>query len=153
MPKPPVNYTSKVPVSRTLSEVQTLLGEGGASAVAVTYENRKPSGLTFQLQTAHGPRTFTLPVNVDGLAALMRKADYPAGTRTTDLSRFMTREQAERVAWRIVKDWLQAQLAIIDAQMVRFEQVMLPYLQIEGGTLWDRYLDNEQRAIGARRDG
>ena len=44
-----------------------------------------------------------------------------------------TREQATRVAWRIVKDWLAAQLAMIEAGLVDLEEVFLPYAQNQAG--------------------
>jgi len=31
--------------------------------------------------------------------------------------KYRTREHAARVAWRICKDWIEAQLAIVDAEM------------------------------------
>jgi hypothetical protein len=39
--------------------------------------------------------------------------------------------QASRVAWRIIKDWVDAQLAIIETEMVTLEQVFLPYMQVK----------------------
>ena len=44
-----------------------------------------------------------------------------------------TKEQATRVAWRIVKDWLAAQLAMIEAGLVDLEEVFLPYAQNQAG--------------------
>lgn len=53
-------------------------------------------------------------------------------------SRLRTREQASRVAWRVIKDWLEAQLAMIKAEMVTIDQVFLPYAQNEAGvTLYE----------------
>ena len=59
--------------------------------------------------------------------------------------------RAERVAWRVIKDWLEAQLALIDAQMATLDQVMLPYLVIDatGKTLYGSYRDREQVALEA----
>lgn len=53
--------------------------------------------------------------------------------------------------WRVIKDWLEAQIALIDAGMVEAEQVMLPYLIVDetGQTLYQRYLDEGRRAITA----
>jgi len=63
--------------------------------------------------------------------------------------RYKTVEQAERVAWRIMKDWLEAQLAIIATEMVTLDQVFLPYMQGDDGrTVYELYLDH-QLAIGA----
>jgi hypothetical protein len=48
-----------------------------------------------------------------------------------------------------MKDWLEAQLALIDAQVVEIEQVMLPYLIVDdtGLTLYQRYLEHGRRAL------
>jgi Fe-S cluster biosynthesis and repair protein YggX len=39
-----------------------------------------------------------------------------------------TFEQACRVAWRIIKDWLEAQMALIRTQQVEMAEIFLPYL-------------------------
>ena len=141
--KPPLNYTTVVPVSRSAGACQAMLGEAGASAVAVTYANRKPVGLSFRLETAHGVRDFELPVNIEGVHHVLCHADYPSTVRPGVLGKYLSREHAEQVAWRIAKDWLEAQLAIIAAGMVTLDEVMLPYLQVEGGTLYQAYRRHE----------
>ena len=51
----------------------------------------------------------------------------------------ITPEQALRVSWRILKDWVQAQMAIVDTKMVRLEQVLLPYaIMPDGRMLYER---------------
>ena len=55
---------------------------------------------------------------------------------------FRTPEQALRVSWRIVKDWVEAQMAIVDTKMVTLEQVFLPYVIMpDGRTLYERVRD------------
>ena len=45
--------------------------------------------------------------------------------------------QAERTAWRNVRDWIMAQMAIIEAGQVEMEEVFLPYLtDRQGRTLY-----------------
>ena len=47
--------------------------------------------------------------------------------------------QAERVAWRILKDWVEAQMALLDIGMVRFEEIFLPYIETKNGrTVYER---------------
>ena len=48
-----------------------------------------------------------------------------------------TVEHAERVAWRIVKDWLEAQLAMIEADLVGLDEVLLPFLMSGGRSLYE----------------
>ena len=37
-------------------------------------------------------------------------------------------KQAERTAWKIVADWVDAQMAMIELSQVEFMQVFMPYL-------------------------
>lgn len=146
------NYTTSVDASRTVPQVQGALAAFGATSIGVTYANREPVGLTFTLSTPHGPRSFALPVNAAGvLAVLRRHAEERRGLFVEARHRraFVTEKHAHRVAWRILKDWLVAQLALVDAAMVTAEQVMLPYLVVDdtGRTLFDRYREHEQLAL------
>ena len=48
--------------------------------------------------------------------------------------------QAERTAWRNVRDWVLAQMAIIEAGMVDIQEVFLPYMtNSQGQTLYQLY--------------
>lgn len=42
-------------------------------------------------------------------------------------------EQSERVAWRIVKDWVEAQMAILESEMVTMDEIFLPYMLNRNG--------------------
>ena len=44
-----------------------------------------------------------------------------------------TTEQAARVARRIVKDWIEAQLALVEAEQAEMVEVFLPYAQDQTG--------------------
>jgi hypothetical protein len=49
-------------------------------------------------------------------------------------------EQAYRVAWRNILDWVQAQMALLDIGMAKMEEVFLPYVvNREGKTLFEHY--------------
>lgn len=53
------------------------------------------------------------------------------------------REQAERVAWRIIKDWIEAQMAILESEMVTMDEIFLPYtLDNKGNTLYQLFATN-----------
>lgn len=144
-----LNYTTTITVAKTLGEVQALLAEHGAQRVAIDYADGKPSGITFGLTTAHGPRLFTLPVDVDAMHRLLvieAEAGRLKGANKgpAALLKAKSREQAERVAWRVVKDWLAAQLALVQTEMAALDQVMLPYLHVDGDrTLYAAYVERE----------
>lgn len=145
MAKGPLNYTTTIEATKSASECIARLAEHGADAIGMTYTNKKPTGLTFRIATVHGPRQFSLPVNVDGTQKALQKA-YQAGRITR---RFTERDQAERVAWRVLKDWLEAQLALIEAGVADMAEVMLPYLHVgpKGLTLYQAFVKDERLAI------
>lgn len=146
--KGPLNYTTKIAAKRTTGECLELLAEAGADAVSVTYTNREPTGLAFRLNTPTGRRDFMLPVNIDGVQKMLAKANSEGRLRSDGYrtSAYQTRDHAANVAWRVVKDWLEAQLAVIGAEIVTLDQVMLPYLEVDAGkTLYQAFLENESR--------
>lgn len=134
---PLLNYTTTVPVARTVAQVHGLLVEAGARSISTNYDAAAhPIGLGFLVETLHGERSFSMPVVADRVQRVLVREGVPG--------RYSTPEHAERVAWRIVKDWLEAQLAIIRTEMVTLDQVMLPYMQDDAGrTVYELYRDQQ----------
>lgn len=124
-----LNYTTKVTVERTVTEIHKLLAGHGARAVQTEYGDGEAIGLAFTIPTKFGERAYFLPVNVDGVQAVL-VAEWKRGKVER---RYASREHARSVAWRIAKDWLDAQLAVVRAGLVEIEQVMLPYMETPGG--------------------
>lgn len=147
-----LNYSTTVAVERTIAEMQKMLAAAGAARIAVDYADGDPAALSFMLATAHGPRHFTLPVNIDAMHAVLQRQENAGLLRTGTKAGRSSREQAARVAWRVVKDWLAAQLALVETTMVDVDQVMLPYLHVDdtGRTLFESYKATEFKALGGR---
>jgi hypothetical protein len=142
-----LNYTTKVPVDRTVNEMQTMLGQSGARRVAVEWENGIPSALSFTLDGPHGERLYTLPVDVPAIQRVLRE-QLRAGTIRSHHGNPATPDQAARVAWRVLKDWLEAQLALIRTTMAPLDQVMLPYVHVDRElTLYDAWREHETLAL------
>jgi hypothetical protein len=117
---PILNYTTSVSVDRTISQIQGILVAHGARAIMINYNaNREPESLSFVVPTAQGELPFRLPANVKAVEQIMFQ-ERLAGYRKEG--------QPARVGWRILKDWVEAQMAIIEARMVTMEEVFLPYL-------------------------
>ena len=48
------------------------------------------------------------------------------------------------MAWRIIKDWIEAQLAIVEAEMVEMAEVFLPYAVTKSNkTLYQDVIENK----------
>jgi len=144
MSKGPLNYTTTIEATKSAGECITRLAEHGAEAIGITYEAKKPTGLTFRIETVHGMRQFSMPVNVEGTFKALTRARNSGGIPP----RYADRAQAERVAWRVLKDWLEAQLALIEAGVADMAEVMLPYLNVAPGvTLYQSFVENERLAL------
>jgi hypothetical protein len=127
-----LNYTTKVSADKTIAEIGRLLVKAKASAILTEYEpDGLPNAVSFRILTEFGLLTFRLPADVQKV--------YQVTVRDLNIPRRMrTREQAARIAWRIVKDWVEAQLAMIEAGLVDAAQVFLPYTQDPNGhTLYE----------------
>jgi hypothetical protein len=145
---PTLNYTTSVPVVRTIGEIQHALAKHGASGVGMSYEDGKPVGIVFMLTTPFGERAFALPVDVPAVHRLLTDQRQGRNGHKRNARVDNRLEQAERVAWRVIRDWLMAQLALIEAQMVSLDQVMLPYLKVDPGhTLYEAYQEREMQGL------
>lgn len=135
---PIMNYTTKVDVFATLGEIQGQLVKHGAKKIMQDYDNDGHiTALSFLIDTPNGPRGVKLPANVDAVRNVLTKQKVKCD-----------RDQAERVAWRIVKDWVAAQMAILESEMVQLDEIFLPYmLNDKGQTLFQCYRQN-QLSIG-----
>lgn len=128
------NYTSKVDVYTSLGEIQGALAKAGACKLMIDYSKEgKPSGVMFALDTKQGMQLFTLPAQVEGVMAVFAKQKVK-----------VDREQAERTAWRNIRDWVLAQMAFVEAGNVQMDEVFLPYLtNREGQTVYQLYQNNQ----------
>lgn len=133
---PLLNYTTTVAVEKTVAEIQAMLVRASAKSLRIDYDGQgQPVAITFLAATPYGDRSFRLPADTEAVWRVLVRQQR-AGTIAP---RFVTKHQAARIGWRIVKDWIAAQLAIIETEMVTFTQVMLPYMQDSAGiTVYER---------------
>lgn len=133
-----LNYTTQIPVETTIAEVEKLLSSSGAQKILKEFN---PDGATesisFVLNTDNGTLNFKLPMNVEAILQTMKNqsGDYRrqrSGRQVRIIPQNMVNlDQARRVGWRIIKDWLKAQLALFFLQMVKIEEIFLPYMYNE----------------------
>ena len=124
------NYTTVVDAYKSIGEINAALASHGARQIMTQYDGSgHPEGIMFEIETTAGKRVFKLPANVEGVRAVLARQKV----KDTD-------DQAERTAWRNVRDWILAQMAIIEAGMAQIDEVFLPYLTDRSGrTLFQAY--------------
>jgi len=135
-----LNYTTKIAVNKTVAEIHAILLKAKADAIQNEYANGSIKAIAFRLNTPQGIIYYKLPANVNGVkCAMVRdKVKHP------DMN-----AQSARVAWRIVKDWIEAQMAIIQANMAEVSQVFLPYaVTSDGRTVFERFKAGGVGTIG-----
>lgn len=122
-----LNYTTSISTEKTAGEIQKKLVKAKAQAVLCEYnDSGVMCSMSFRLNTPHGMISFKLPSRTEGVhKALQRDPDIP--------NRFKTKEQAARVSWRITKDWVEAQLAMVEADQADMVQLFLPHAQDHNG--------------------
>ena len=120
------NYTTEVPVEKTVVEIQELLRRGGPRAVALEYNDEGVlEDIFFKVAVKGRELAFRLPAK----AASVYQAMWGSRQRW-ESERYGGgwKRQAERIAWRICKSWLEAQLTLVALEQARVEEVFLPYL-------------------------
>ncbi len=83
---------------------------------------------------------FRLPVNWQAIQSIL----FDIRRKNTKLERrIVEQEHAIDVGWRVIKDWVEAQLALIEANQVKIEQVFLPYaITSQGITLYEQIVSD-----------
>lgn len=133
------NYTTTINANKTIGEIQELLRKHGATAIMTEYSNGNVTGLSFKIMTPRGEFGIRLPSNTDRVLQVL-KNQRKNNNQVKD-----TFDQANRVAWRIIKDWIDAQMAILETEMVEMEQIFLPYIiNNKGQTVYEVFENNTQ---------
>ena len=132
--------TTKIPVGKTVAQIQNILGEYGACAVMSEYENGEVKAICFKVLFLDRELPFRLPCKHEPIFnRLMSKVKKARENTEIELL-----DQSKRVAWRQILKWVEAQMALIDTEMVKVQEVFLPYIQvgIDGETFYQK-LENK----------
>ncbi len=134
-----LNYTTQIEALKTTGEIQGILAAHGARSIKTDYTNDgQIEALSFLVLTPQGEVAIRLPVDPEAVLKVLTRQNRLGRVP----KRYLSKAQAVRVAWRIVKDWVAAQMAILETEMVKMEQIFLPYVVTPGGrTLYEAMID------------
>jgi uncharacterized protein YqgV (UPF0045/DUF77 family) len=123
-----LNYTTEVSPQKSLGEITQTLIEFGATNISIDYDRERkiPTGLSFTVETPIGDREFRLPARIERVQKIL-KDKYNAGDRRIG-PRHTTFEHAARVAWRVLKDWVEAQIAMVKLDLITVDELFLPQM-------------------------
>lgn len=145
-----LNYTTTVNPHRSVAEIQGILGARGCRSVSIEYDERgEPSAVCFGLVVGDFVIPFRLPRNSDGVFAALKKAKN-TGSAGKLSWKDITKERAEWISWRILKDWVEAQIALVEAGQAQVAEVFLPYAVNDSGeTVFQRFLASNTKQLTA----
>lgn len=130
------NYTTTVPANRSVNQIQEMLVKHGAKGVLFEYEQGtgRIQALKFLLTMQGQDISFALPVEWRRFQAVLK---------AQRVKRWDDEEYCYRVAWRNIRDWIHAQMALYETRIVEIEQIFLPYaISKDGETFYQKVLNS-----------
>jgi hypothetical protein len=142
------NYTTDIPVQRTIAEIQKILAENGAQGIALEFHKGYVKDIYFKVTLHNKELPFRLPAKAERVYQTLwgerqerEQRRYGEGWRA----------QAERIAWRICKTWLEAQITLINLEQAKLEEVFLPYLVMPSNKTLFETMEHNQFLLPDKR--
>lgn len=127
-------------------EIQRALIKAGASSIQQEFDGSgQVEAVSFRIRLADQEINFRLPADWRSVREVLKQQKVEGRYKSDDHSR--------RVAWRIVKDWVEAQMAILETKMVTLPQLFLPYaVRPDGTTLYEAIAADPRLLLGDGSD-
>jgi hypothetical protein len=154
------NYTSDVPVFQTINRIQAVLIKCGVNGITMEYgPDGVVSAMRFHYDAPSGEITVRLPADFEAAqnALWLNYADGESlskdgskidewGSRKNK-KRSDFKAQADRTAWKIIQDWVEVQMSMIQLKQAEVQQVFMPYIWDGHQTFYERIKANGYRAL------
>ena len=139
--------TTKVEAAQSASEIVAVLVRHGAKSINTEYDKGRITGLRWVMTVNAMDVLFDMPARVEPV--FKRLSREAPGHQIERL-----KQKAERIAWRQLLRWVQAQMAMIDMGMAQTAEVFLPYIVPPNGRqrLFDTLMESEFKMLPAGRD-
>ncbi len=132
------DYTTTIDTDKTVSQITAILVAHGAQSILAQYDGGRVTAIAFQVKRGDGHLSIKLPADPEAVQKVLNR-QYMAGKVTRWHT---TLEHAERVAWRIIKDWVEVQMAMLDTEQVKLEQIFLAYVVAPDGRTLFQYVED-----------
>lgn len=121
------NYTSSVPVERSIMMIEKLLMDAGATNISKSInEQKEVDGIIFLININTKPILFKLPSKVEQCYKIMMKEVSARSIHKKEV-KDNKKAQANRTAWKLLYDWVSIQVSMIQIEQVELIEVFLPY--------------------------
>lgn len=133
-----LNYSTSIEAEQTIGEIQRMLSRYNVAAMMTEYDGHQVSAVSFKLNINGEPMSFKLPCNWRSVATILKEQQRQRNKHGDGVD-----AQAVRVAWRVMKDWIEAQLALVEINMVTIPQVFLPWAIMPDGRTLAEHIDTD----------
>jgi len=117
------NYTSTSSLPNIFSAIEKTLATHKAKQIIRDYDNNgRIVSISFVIETNKGILGIRLPARFSKVEQIFKEQNIRYNP-----------DQPYRTAWATIRDWVDAQMALIDWEMVKPEEVFLPYAVNKNG--------------------
>jgi hypothetical protein len=125
------NYTSSVPAATSMARIEEMLVEAGARDIHKSYDaNQTCDAMIFVMAVPNIPQPlyFKLPAKVDQCNNALWKQYLKSVKKPSESMKQTIKAQAARTAWKLMHDWVELQLTLIQLEQIEPMEAFLPYV-------------------------
>jgi hypothetical protein len=144
------NYTTQIPIEKTVLEIEQILLAFGAKGIYKEYQGNKINSITFTIVKEGNGIPFKIPMSIEKTRTVIVEAVKEGKLPQKYLQEPLRSEQGERVAWRIIKDWIDSQLSLLEMHFADAIEILLPYAYnvIENKTMYQIFNEKKDKFLG-----
>jgi hypothetical protein len=119
------NFSTTISSEKTVSEIMKMLRKFGCKRIIQQYDEDDGVLIEFMKEGGNGTVSFRVQPDVARVQKML------IATKKTWQAKEKVRnnpEQAERIAWRLWKDWLHSNLSLIEIDLIPIECALLAYV-------------------------
>lgn len=143
------NYTTQISVDKTIMEIEQIILKFGAKGIYKEYTGSKITGLMFYLERDGQKIPFKIPFSIEKSRRVIMQAVEEKKLPKKYYDEPLRTEQGERVTWRIIKDWIDSQLSLLEINFADAVEILLPYAYnpIENKTMYQKFMENKKEYL------
>ena len=131
------NYLSKSSITNIFSAIEKSLISHGAKRIVRDFNSEGlVSSISFVITTKNGDISVKLPARHDRVKKIFDEQKFKYKP-----------EQPYRTSWATIRDWVDAQMALIEWDLVKIDEVFLPYMTDKNGTTYFEHFTQNKLEI------
>lgn len=141
------NYTSETPAHITIGRIEQRLIACGVNGITKEYSGSgKIAAIVFHLNLDGKRNSVRLPADETAVQKSLH-ADWMAQSPKSKKTVADFADQAERTAWKLMQDWTEVQLTMVQLQKKDFREVFLAYLWDGERTFFQQIVDSGYKQL------